>query len=176
MVNDLGVDQTPSVVVIGSNLKGRVLEGYVDRIAINQAIADARADSISPKISDSYLRDFNALCGQYETRLNRSSYPTINGRKALSASFLRFTKIHRTFAAKTAALKTPAKYRSLEKRWVALLNQEAKRTKALAKAVKTPTKADDLKAEALFPDKDARKLDRDLDKAGLTDCAVNRRS
>ena len=33
-----------------------MLTGYVDRIAINQVIADARADSISPKISDSYLR------------------------------------------------------------------------------------------------------------------------
>ena len=57
MVNDLGVNQTPSVVVVDSALKGRVLTGYVDRIAINQAIADARADSITPKISDGYLRD-----------------------------------------------------------------------------------------------------------------------
>ena len=36
----------PSVVVIDRDLKGTVLTGYVDRIAINQAIADARRDSI----------------------------------------------------------------------------------------------------------------------------------
>ena len=55
-VNDLGVNQSPSVVVIDRNLKGTVLTGYVDRIAINQAIADARADSIEPDITDAYLR------------------------------------------------------------------------------------------------------------------------
>ncbi len=48
LVNDLGVNQTPAVVVIDRNLKGTVLTGYVDRIAINQAIADARRDSIVP--------------------------------------------------------------------------------------------------------------------------------
>ena len=81
MVNDLGVNQTPSIVVIDRDLKGRVLDGYVDRIAINQVIADARADSISPKISDAYLRDLNAICGQFETRVNRVSFPTIRGKK-----------------------------------------------------------------------------------------------
>ncbi len=57
LVNDLGVNQTPSIVVIDSNLKGKVLTGYVDRIAINQAIADARDAGIEPDITDPYLRD-----------------------------------------------------------------------------------------------------------------------
>ena len=121
MVNDLGVDQTPSIVVIDGKLKGRVLSGYVDRIAINQVIADARADSISPKISDSYLRDLNAICGQFETRANRVSYPTIRGKKPLSRSYRRAAKLIRTYRAKVAGLKTPAKYRTMEKRYVEVL-------------------------------------------------------
>ena len=68
LVNDLGVTQSPSVVVIDRNLKGTVLTGYVDRVAINQVIADARRDSISPNITDAYLRKANALCGHLETR------------------------------------------------------------------------------------------------------------
>ena len=176
MVNDLNVKQTPSVVVIDRELKGRVLTGYVDRIAINQVIADARADSISPKIANAYLRDFNALCGQYETRINRSSYPTIRGKRPLASSYLRFAKVHRTYADKTAALKAPAKFRGLEKRWVALLEKEEQRAKALAKAAKTSTKADDRKADVMVTYEDFRTLDRDFDEAGLTDCTVNRRS
>jgi hypothetical protein len=176
MVNDLGVKQTPSIVVIDRELKGRVLTGYVDRIAINQVIADARGDSISPNISNAYLRDLNAICGQYETRINRTSFPTIRGRKALAAAYLRAAKVHSTFARKAVALKTPAKYRSLEKRWVALLGLEALRSHALAKAVKTPRKVDDVIADRLVTYADFRKLDRDLDKTGLTDCVINRRS
>ena len=42
LVNDLHVNQSPTVVVIDRELKGRVLTGYVDRISINQTIADAR--------------------------------------------------------------------------------------------------------------------------------------
>jgi hypothetical protein len=176
MVNDLGVKQTPSIVVIDSELKGRVLTGYVDRIAINQVIADARGESISPRISDPYLRDLNALCGQYETRINRSSYPTILGRKALAAAHLRFAKVHGTYAGKVAALKTPAKYRSLEKRYVTAIKLDVKRSKAVAKAVKTRSKADDRTAAAIGSLAAWRKLDRDFDAAGLTDCAYNRRS
>ena len=56
LVNDLDVSQSPSIVVIDRNLKGKVLTGYVDRIAINQAIADARRDSITPNITDTFLR------------------------------------------------------------------------------------------------------------------------
>src|SRR4051812_34911768 len=59
LVNDLHVTQSPSVVVIGSDLKGTVLTGYADRVALNQTIADARRTSISPTITDSYLRQAN---------------------------------------------------------------------------------------------------------------------
>ena len=41
LVGDLQVDQTPSIVVIDGKLHGTVLAGYVDKVSINQAIADA---------------------------------------------------------------------------------------------------------------------------------------
>ena len=82
LVNDLGVTQSPSIVVIDRNLKGTVLTGYVDRIAINQAIADARRVSITPNITDSYLRQANAVCGDSDLSIGRWSRPTIPGDKA----------------------------------------------------------------------------------------------
>ena len=79
LVNDLGVTQSPSVVVIDRNLKGTVLTGYVDRIAINQAIADARRASIDPAIEDEFLRSANELCARFKLRYSRFSGPTIHG-------------------------------------------------------------------------------------------------
>ena len=45
---------------------------------------------------------FNALCGQYETRINRSSYSTIRGRQPLASAYLRVAKVHRRYAVKTS--------------------------------------------------------------------------
>ena len=73
LVNDLGVNQSPAVVVIDRNLKGTVLTGYVDRIAINQAIADARRDSIDPAITDAYLQKANEICARFNAALRAAS-------------------------------------------------------------------------------------------------------
>jgi hypothetical protein len=42
MVEDLGVSQTPAVVVIDSRGSARLIEGYVDRGSLVQVVADAR--------------------------------------------------------------------------------------------------------------------------------------
>jgi hypothetical protein len=42
MVEDLGVNQTPAVVVIDSRGSARLIEGYVDRESLVQVVADAR--------------------------------------------------------------------------------------------------------------------------------------
>jgi hypothetical protein len=42
MVEDLGVSQTPSVVLIDRRGQGRLIEGYVDTHTLAQAVADAR--------------------------------------------------------------------------------------------------------------------------------------
>ena len=75
LVNDLDVHQSPAVVVIDRELKGRVLTGYVDRISINQTIADARDATTTPRITDPYLRELNAYCGDYNLRFARWSLP-----------------------------------------------------------------------------------------------------
>ena len=82
IVNDLKVNQTPSLVVVDTRLKANVIEGYVDTVSINQAIADARADSISPLITDSYLKSANKICANAEVSFDRWSNPTVSGREA----------------------------------------------------------------------------------------------
>jgi hypothetical protein len=42
LVEDLGVSETPSVVIIDSRGKARLIEGYVDSDTLAQAVADAR--------------------------------------------------------------------------------------------------------------------------------------
>jgi hypothetical protein len=71
ILNDLDVNQTPSVVVVDTKLKANVIEGYLDKVSLNQAIADARADSISPLITDSYLRSANKVCENYNVSADR---------------------------------------------------------------------------------------------------------
>lgn len=176
LVNDLDVNQTPSIVVIDRDLKGKVLTGYVDRIAINQAIADARRDSIEPDISNDYLRQSNALCGHYENRATRWSYPTVRGQKPLTAAYQRGVVGIRKYRREIARTPAPAKYRALKKQWLKVMKNTERRAVALVKASKTRKVADDNKADAIWSERDFAKLDRMFDKAGLTDCASNRRS
>jgi hypothetical protein len=42
LVEDLGVSQTPSIVIIDRKGKARLIEGYVDAESLTQAVADAR--------------------------------------------------------------------------------------------------------------------------------------
>jgi thioredoxin-related protein len=42
LVEDLGVSQTPSVVIIDRTGEAQLLEGYVDSDTLTQAVADAR--------------------------------------------------------------------------------------------------------------------------------------
>jgi hypothetical protein len=42
LVQDLGVSQTPSIVIIDSSGRARLIEGYVDSDTLAQAVADAR--------------------------------------------------------------------------------------------------------------------------------------
>ena len=42
LVEDLGVSQTPSIVIIDRSGKARLIEGYLDADTLTQAVADAR--------------------------------------------------------------------------------------------------------------------------------------
>jgi hypothetical protein len=176
LVNDLDVNQTPSVVVIDRNLKGRVLTGYVDRIAINQVIADARQSGTEPDITNEYLRQSNALCGHYENRATRWSFPTVRGKKPLTAAYQRAVVGIRKYRREIARTPAPAKYRALKKQWLKVMKNNELRAVALVKASKTSKFADDVQADEIWSERDFAKLDRMFDDAGLTDCASNRRS
>jgi hypothetical protein len=168
LVNGLDVNQTPSIVVIDRDLKGKVLTGYVDRVAINQAIADARRDSIEPDIKDSYLRQANEICGHFETRISRWSHPTARGKKPLKASYARRLGIIRTYRRQIAATAAPAEYRSMKKLWLRVMTVGERNAAVLAKTGKV--------GKLKYSPRDAAALDRMFNEAGVTDCASNRRS
>jgi hypothetical protein len=167
LVNDLDVNQTPSVVVIDRDLKGRVLTGYVDRVAINQAIADARRSSTEPDITNDYLRQSNALCGHLESRLRRWSHPTVSGKKPLKAAYARRVAIIRQYRREIARTPAPAKFRSLKKQWLKVMTATEHRAASFVTAGKPAAGASK---------RDRASLDLLFNKAGLTDCASNRRS
>jgi hypothetical protein len=156
LVGGLDVNQTPSIVVIDGKLHGTLLTGYVDRISINQAIADARRNSISPLITDHYLRTLNTVCNQYKTALDRWSRPTIPGKKALRSSQKRLVGIYDRYAAVVARIAAPA-------RWSSLKAQYAKDLRAAA-------------GHGTFDAKSSRTLDARFDTLGVTSCVSNRRS
>ena len=174
LVNDLGVNQTPSVVVIDRNLKGQVITGYADTVTINQVIADARRDSIEPDIKDPYLQKMNALCGHYETRNSRWSFPTVRGQKPLTAAYERAETYMRGYRRQIARTSAPAKFKSLKALWLKGMDADVKRVEALVKASKTKKVGDDVATDRLIEDKLWRKIDRRFNDAGLTDCAEYR--
>jgi hypothetical protein len=176
LVNDLKVHQSPSIVVIDRNLKGTVLTGYADRIAINQAIADARDASIEPDIKDAYLRKLNDICGRYEIRTSRWSRPTIPGKRARVAAMDRLLAIGDRYIAAVAAVPAPAKWGSLKADTLQVMKNDV----GTATAMRTAYTAGDMVAfNAAFRSLDrgaGKRLDRRFDEAGATACVTNRRS
>ncbi len=176
LVNDLGVTQSPSIVVIDRNLKGTVLTGYVDRIAINQAIADARRVSITPNITDSYLRQANAVCGDSDLSIGRWSRPTIPGDKAVTRSLKRRAALDATYVRNITKLRAPAKWRSLRSAWL----KNAKAYERASKRVVTASKSGSLtKLNAAIDAYSlaySAKLNQRFNQAGVTNCTIARTS
>jgi hypothetical protein len=176
LVNELGVSQSPSIVVIDRDLKGSVLTGYVDKVSINQVIADARRNSIEPDIKDAYLRHANEVCGDFSLVESRWSRPTIRGDKAAIAALERHAALVSTYAAQVAALHPPAKWRTLHRAWL----QDAGAQKTAASAIVTAAKSGkSAKVNAAIDTYNrtwSRSLDRRFNDAGVTNCVVNRTS
>jgi hypothetical protein len=176
LVGDLQVNQTPSVVVIDGTLKARVLTGYADKIAINQAILDARRDSIHPYVTDPYVRKLNRVCAQYYTSIDRWSLPTVPGKKALNASLDRGIAIFDRYHAAVARIPAPAKWRGLKTQFVKVMaSREAGIRKAFG-AVKQQDLQGAYDAVLAFDFAKVRSLDRRFDAAGVTGCSIGRRS
>jgi hypothetical protein len=176
LVGDLHVDQTPSIVVVDGNLRGTVLPGYVDRIAINQAIADARGDSIHPLVSDPYLRKLNAVCTRYYTAQDRWSYPTVAGKPARVSSMNRRIALEKRYRAVIARIPAPARWRSLKQQFLTALDDFHRPLFKQAEALKSGDLAAWAAATRSFDWTSARKLDARFNAAGVTGCAIDRRS
>ncbi len=178
LVNDLGVKQSPAVVVIDRDLKGTALTGYVDRIAINQAIADARRESIDPYITDEYLRWANDFCADYNVRGTRWSQPTIPGEKAQTKAIERMRVFIAEYASALGRRPAPAKYKRFKAAFVADAKMRVRAFAAAKKASKDGKSIPAINA-ALAAELDsdvALKADRYFNDLGLTTCAANRRS
>jgi hypothetical protein len=182
LVNDLDINQTPSVIVVDAKLKASVIAGYLDHVSINQAIADARAASITPLITASYLKSANKICANFTVSMDRWSNPTVHGRKAFIASMSRQMTELRNYRTAIRELAAPKKWRGLRKQWLKWLSVEQKRgDRALAAAKKSKSEGSSIVAWnfSLFATdagriKDLRKLDARFNDAGLTSCAFNR--
>jgi hypothetical protein len=176
IVNDLKVSQTPSVVVVDRKLQANVIPGYLDRLSINQAIADARAASIDPLITDAYLRKANQVCANGNVAGDRWSLPTIRGRKAAIASSKRLQKVIRDNIAAIRRLAAPARWAGLKRQWLKELRYESRTIDKTFTAAKRGDLAGAIATLVAFDDAAARKLDHRFDDVGLTSCSVLRRS
>jgi hypothetical protein len=174
LVNDLDVSQSPSVVVIDRDLKGTVLTGYVDTVTINQAIADARQSSIHPNVSNDYLRDINSLCTNWDTKVRTWSYPTVHGKKPLTASYKRLQGITRDYRLGVKRLAAPARFKGFKAAFLKAMDTEQKRLDAAVKTTKTKSLKDDVATNAMIDSKAWRAFDKKANAAGATSCAINR--
>jgi hypothetical protein len=175
LIGDLNVDQTPSIVIVDRDLKATVLTGYVDRISINQAIADARDRSTSPRITDSFLKQANQVCANGNVSFSRWSLPTIRGRKAWLASGRRLKQDEAEYISAVKRLRVTPKWRGLKAQWVKELTRE---NKTFVRVFDKADAGDVAGAVALlvsYDDHAARKLDHRFDAVGLTSCSQLRR-
>jgi hypothetical protein len=179
LVNALKVMQTPSVVVVDRMLKANVLTGYVDRISINQAIADARSAGYDQLITDPYLRQVNQVCANFDVVSERWSNPTIRGHKANVAAMKRDIADHVAYSSALARTHAPAKWRSLRKQMLSSsATDRSMLTKALKKARKSDSEVTTWNAGLVYTAAEVKafnKLDDRLNTVGLTSCATNRR-
>jgi hypothetical protein len=105
-----GVDvtQSPSIVVIDRNRKAQLLTGYVDHLAIEQAIVDAMRRSGMAVIANHYLRQVNNLCQGFADGVFVTTEPGVDSsfRSYLSDE----RRVVSRFKTRMTALHAPAGY------------------------------------------------------------------
>jgi hypothetical protein len=171
---DLQVNQTPSVVVIDRNLKGTTIAGYLDLVAIDQAIVDARRASTPTLIKSEFLHKVNHACAQSAMLFTRFPLPADRTERKTFAKrlFALAARQRRMFA----EIKAPARWKSLQAR----ILRDLDRDNAVAHKMLRDAKAHDW--VAFIADyqsidfNELRGLDRKLDSVGATACVSDRRS
>jgi len=170
MLEALKVTQSPTVVVIDRERKAVALTGYLDRLSINQAIADARRFSTTVRIKDSYLAKLNRVCGHYDMRVGRFSLPTVRGGER--AGLARLVELNGSYRASIARVAAPARWRGLRAQMLGVLDRNARFNRQLMKAMRggAAPSASVIAGNAAA----LAALDRRFNAVGLTDCAVRR--
>ena len=169
IVGDLGVSQTPSIVVVDRNRKAVVLTGFVERNAINQAVADARRSTIERRIRDPFVRRLNQTCANFFVRVDRFNAPTT--RAGVKPALRRFEHLMASYSAGFASLNAPAKYRGIQTQVADVLKKGEKFGAALRSG--NFARMDTTYTALLASDAG---LDRKFADAGATTCVMNRKA
>jgi hypothetical protein len=110
------VEQSPTVVVVDSELRAEPLVGYVDAATIDQAVVDAFRNTTG-LYTDAYLKSVDKVCSATSSKVWH--IPSVSNGKEFRAAL---TKIDATFLAfngSFAAVKAPKKWRAFRKAAVA---------------------------------------------------------
>jgi hypothetical protein len=174
VIGDLDVSQTPSVVVVDRNRKATVVAGYVDKVSINQAIADARRNSIAFRVKGAYLTSLNDTCAHYSMRRNRFELPS--RAKDVKPALGRFARLVGTYERRFAALKPAPRWKGLQAQVLQVVRNDQKAIAGLRAAVKSNSVARVNQVIAEYDATAAIALDKRLDKVGVTSCVGNRHS
>jgi hypothetical protein len=112
------VEQSPTVVVVDSDLHAETLVGYVDRLTIDQAVVDAFGNTTGV-FTDPYLRKVDFVCRDYRGEVNQIPHSLATTVPQFMHALGRANDIAPRFAADFAAVKAPAKWRAFRKAIVA---------------------------------------------------------
>jgi hypothetical protein len=167
VVGDVGVSQSPSVVVVDRNRVATVLNGFVEVNAINQAIADARRNSTEVRITDPFVRQLNRTCANLFVRMDRLNAPTTKA--GIKPALRQYERLMASYGAAFASLKGKSKYRPIAKQMSGVLAKGESFGKALRAG--NLGRIQTTGAALLASDKG---LDRKFADAGATSCVFNR--
>jgi hypothetical protein len=174
VIGELDVSQTPSIVVVDRNRKATVVAGFLDKISINQAIADARRDSIAFRVKGAYPTALNNTCAHYVLRQDRFELPS--SLKGVKPAVRRLDRLVGQYERRFGALKPTPRWKGLQRQLMTVVHNDKKVVAGFRDALKT---GDVAKVDNIVASYDwgaVVALDKRLDKAGITSCVGNRKS
>jgi hypothetical protein len=101
------VEQSPTIVVVGRNLKATALVGYVDTRSIDQAVVDSMRNG-GGIFTSNYLRQVNHACASASTALFASPDP--NNPSEAPKRLKRDNAIRASLVGDLRGIKAPARY------------------------------------------------------------------
>jgi len=109
----VNVDQSPTVVVVDSQLRAETMVGFVDSETINQAVADALRNT-KGLIDDPYLAKINAVCADHAGPLFAIPSPDVVDGPKLSEVMQRRHRLVSSMRDELKAVPAPKKWRAFK--------------------------------------------------------------